>query len=91
MSHNASDDNPEGFFDPEDMAEMSSLFNAIANIGDKGFIIEFQIDYYAAEELVELWVNAIAGDRRAKAKSWLEYSKIIAELARALARDQYES
>lgn len=86
-----SDVDDEGFFDPEDLEEMSTLFNAIAATGDKGFIIEFQIDYYAAEELVALWVGAIAGDRRSKAKSWLEYSKIIAELARSLARDQYES
>ena len=46
--------------------------------------MEFIISVLAAKELTQLYVEASLGNEVAQQKCWHEYSKIIAELTKAL-------
>ena len=43
----------------------------------------------AAKEVVEMWTQASKGNKLAQAASWLEYSKIVGQLAKALEQGNY--
>jgi len=71
-------------FDPDDMSELEGIFAQIIADNEDGFIIEFGISVLSAKELVNLWQKANLGSRSAQKSSWMEYSKIMAELKKAL-------
>ena len=71
-------------FDPDDMSELEGIFAQIIADNEDGFIIEFGISVLSAKELVNLWQKANLWSRSAQKSSWMEYSKIMAELKKAL-------
>lgn len=76
-------------FDPDDMTELSGIFAEMIADNEDGFIMEFGISRLAAKEVVEMWTQASKGNKLAQAASWLEYSKIVGQLAKALEQGNY--
>lgn len=74
-------------FDPDDITELSGIFAEMIADNEDGFIMEFGISRLAAKEVVDMWVKASKGNKSAQAASWLEYSKIVSQLAEALEED----
>lgn len=74
-------------FDPDDMNELQGIFAEMIADNEDGYVMEFAITKLAAKELVRLWKEASMGIKEAQQISWLEYSKIINELAQALQED----
>jgi hypothetical protein len=74
-------------FDPDDMEELQGIFAEMIADNEDGYIMEFAISKLAAKELVRLWKEASMGVKQAQNISWTEYSKIIAELRKALEED----
>ena len=74
----------ESMFDPEDMTELEGIFTQMIADNEDGFIVEFGISILSAKELVNLWNKANMGSRAAQKASWMEYSKIMGELKKAL-------
>jgi hypothetical protein len=71
-------------FNSEDISELDGIFTNIIEDDSKGFVMEFIISILAAKELTQLYVEASLGNEVAQQKCWHEYSKIIAELTKAL-------
>lgn len=71
-------------FDPDDMSELEGIFAQIIADNEDGFIVEFGISVLSAKELINLWNKANLGSRAAQKASWMEYSKIMGELKKAL-------
>lgn len=71
-------------FDPDDVTELSGIFAEMIADNEDGFIMEFGISKLAAKELIMLWKEASLGIKSAQVASWVEYSKIINELRKAL-------
>jgi hypothetical protein len=75
-------------FDPEDMSELSGIFAEMIADNEDGFIMEFGISRLAAKELVDLHKQATLGIKSAQVASWMEYTKIINQVKKAL-KDEY--
>ncbi len=71
-------------FDPDDVTELEGIFAEMIADNEDGFIMEFGISKLAAKELIMLWKEASLGIKSAQVASWVEYSKIINELRKAL-------
>lgn len=71
-------------FNSEDISELDGIFTNIIEDDSKGFVMEFIISILAAKELTQLYLEASLGNEIAQQKCWHEYSKIIAELTKAL-------
>ena len=71
-------------FNSEDISELDGIFTNIIEDDSKGFVMEFIISILAAKELTQLYLEASLGNEVAQQKCWHEYSKIIAELTKAL-------
>lgn len=71
-------------FNSDDISELDGIFTNIIEDDSKGFVMEFIISVLAAKELTQLYVEASLGNEVAQQKCWHEYSKIIAELTKAL-------
>lgn len=74
-------------FDPNDMSELSGIFAEMIADNEDGFIMEFGISRLNAKELVDAWYNAEQGDPDAMAASWIEYTKIIRQVQKALGEE----
>lgn len=79
-----SDQYPEGF-DPDDLAEILEIFEAVDETGI--YTVQFEIDTYGAAELVHHWRKAIQGNRASIVICISEMGQIITALEQKIIGD----
>lgn len=75
-------------FDPEELANMSILFDKIINDETQGYEMTIFVSRHDAIDLVEQYNLAKEGNAYAMEHCWAEYSKMMDELEAQLEREE---